>query len=574
MYAIALAALVTAVPVSLGVLAFFRRRVLRSITPEAPSTSETRPKPDSAVSASGQASRPPVAWHTLAQAATRHRAGLARLYILGGLGLAVALAGVDAIASVGQERFSPLRFFFAVICFSTPLALTVRLLFGRWKPSFVLVACQVAALLVLVGFVPLIEDDPSELAIMLSPLLALLLHPRLRAMGALATGFFTVVFTGTLVSVGVSIFLMRDSIQANILADPRLATLIGGPFRGFGPSTTLEDMVREQPAVEAFSSFVRDQGLFILQTISVLALVGILASVALGSLLFTLVARSYARKALSEQWLLIASVWLFLAVTVAVSPVGLPANLACVAVFGLGVAAGWRRLPQYEGPNVRLLLLRSFTLGERSNRLFQDLESLWRSIGSIQLVGAVDLALTTLEPHELLDFLRGRSGREFVHYPVDVDARLASFDHTRDPDGRFRVNVIFCRGDAIWKYAVDRMLIDSDCVLMDLRGFSRHRAGCVFEIRCLAESDLPFRTAFLVDETTDRGFVRETWDAATKGTSGRAHGDAFQFVTEQPFATTVSQRIIAAFSSPEAGTGRIEAEQQTEDIRTRSGPHS
>ena len=186
----------------------------------------------------------------------------------------------------------------------------------------------------------------------------------------------------------------------------------------------------------------------------------------------------------------------------------------------------------------------------------QDLESLWRSIGSIQLVGAVDLALTTLEPHELLDFLRGRSGREFVHHPTDVDARLASFDQTRDPDGRFRVNVIFCRGgDAIWKYAVNRMLIDSDCVLMDLRGFSRHRAGCVFEIRCLAESDLPFRTVFLVDESTDRDYVGETWAVAANSASGGAKRDAFQFVSEQPSDKTVSERILAAFSSPEGRHG-------------------
>ena len=239
-------------------------------------------------------------------------------------------------------------------------------------------------------------------------------------------------------------------------------------------------------------------------------------------------------------------------------------NLACVAVFGLAVAAGWRRVPRYEGPNVRLLLLRSFTLGERSNRLFQDLESLWRSIGSIQLVGAVDLALTTLEPHELMDFLRGRFGREFVHGPADVEARLASFDHARDPDGRFRVNVIFCGGDASWQYAVNRLLIDSDCVLMDVRGFTRYRAGCVFEIRCLAESGRPFRTAFLVDETTDRGFVSETWAAAAKGASGRADGDAFQFVSEQPFDTTVSERIIAAFSNPEGRHERAPAVQESE----------
>lgn len=541
--------LATAVLVSLGVLAFFRRRVRRSITPESPSTSRTMPGPDLAVSASERATRPPITWRTLNQAAIRHRAGLARLYMLGGVGLAVALAGVDVIANVGQVRFSLLRFFFAAICFSTPLAVSVRLLYGRWKPSFTLVACQLVAVFVLTRFVSQMPDDPTDVAIEVSPLLALLLHPRIRAMGALATGFFTVVFTGALVSIAASIFVMRDSIKAHILADPRFVLLTRSLYGKLPlPDTPLSDTL---------NAFLRDQGLFIGQTIAVLALVGILASVVVGSLLFLLVTRSYARKRVSEQWLLIASVWLFLAVAVAsvVSPVGLPANLACIAVFGLGVAAGWRRLPQYEGPGVRLLLLRSFTLGERSNRLFQDLESLWRSIGSIQLVGAVDLALTTLEPHELLDFLRGRSGREFVHCPADVDARLASFDQTRDPDGRFRVNVIFCGGDAIWKYAVKRMLIDSDCVLMDLRGFSRHRAGCVFEIRCLAESDLPFRTVFLVDESTDRSFVSETWAAAAKGASGDVNGDAFEFVSEQPFDRTVSERIITAFSSPEARHG-------------------
>jgi hypothetical protein len=474
------------------------------------------------------------------------------MYMLGGVGLAVALAGVDAIANVGQGRFSLLRFFFAAICFSTPLALSVRLLYGRWKPSFAIVGCQLVAVFVLSRFVPQMPDDATGAAIMVSPLLALLLHPRIRAMGALATGFFTVVFTGVLVSVAGSIFLMRDGIQANILSDPRVATL--------KHSIEATDELNARNAMFILagdSSFWRDHGLFILQTIAVLALVGILASVVLGSLLFFLVTKSYARKRLSDQWLVIASAWLFLAIAVAsvLSPVGLWANLACVAVFAFGMAAAWRRLPQYEGPCVRLLLLRSFTLGERSNRLFQDLESLWRSIGSIQLVGAADLALTTLEPHELMDFLRGRSGREFVHCPADVDARLASFDQTRDPDGRFRVNVIFCGGDEIWKYAVNRMLIDSDCVLMDLRGFSRHRAGCVFEIRSLAESDLPFRTVFLVDESTDRGYVSETWAAAAKGASGGVNGDAFEFVSEQPFDRTASERIVAGFSSPKGRHG-------------------
>ena len=557
---VVLLALATAVLSSFGVLAFFRFRVLRSITPKSPSTSMTMPGADRALSASEHATRPPIAWRMLNQAAIRHRAGLARIYVLGGVGLAVALAGVDAIANVGQLRFSPLRFFFTAICFSTPLALSVRLLYGRWKPSFAMVGCQVAAVFVLGSFVPQTPEDARDLALGVSPLLALLLHPRIRAMGALATGFLTVVFTGAFLSVIASIFFMRDTIQAHVLADPRMIALKQSfaELRTPDAQDTLPSILNTANTFGSLlDSFLHDQALFLLQTIAVLALVGISASVVLGSLLFVLVTKSYARKRLSEQWLVIASIWLFLAFAVAsvLTPLGLAANVACVGVFGLGVAAGWRRVPQYEGPGVRLLLLRSFTLGERSNRLFQDLESLWRSIGSIQLVGAVDLALTTLEPHELLDFLRGQSGREFVHCPADVDARLASFDHARDPDGRFRVNVIFCGGDAIWKYAVNRMLIDSDCVLMDLRGFSRHRAGCVFEIRCLAESDLPFRTVFLVDESTDRGFVSETWAAAAKGAGGGVNRDAFEFVSEQPFDGTVSERIITAFSSPEAHHG-------------------
>src|SRR5687768_5194254 len=86
-------ALTTGVLVSLIVLALFRRRVQRSIAPDTPSASRTGSNQDSVRSASSRAPRPPIAWHTLNRAAIRHRAGLARLYMWGGVGLAVALAG-------------------------------------------------------------------------------------------------------------------------------------------------------------------------------------------------------------------------------------------------------------------------------------------------------------------------------------------------------------------------------------------------------------------------------------------------------------------------------------------------
>jgi hypothetical protein len=312
------------------------------------------------------------------------------------------------------------------------------------------------------------------------------------------------------------------------------------------PAEVLEARLEKLPTL--FSPF--------LKTFAVWAAVGLPVSILLGGLLLFFVTRSYARKRTSDQWLVIASVWLFFAAAVApLNSLGLAWNLASAAAFVLVVRSGWTRLPRYEGPCVRLLLLRSFTLGERSNRLFQELETLWRGVGSIQLVGAPDLALITLEPHELLDFIRGRSGRYFAHSQTDVDRTLASFDYARDPDGRFRVNVIFCGGDATWQYAVHRLLAESHCILMDVRGFTRYRAGCVFEIRCLAESAVRSRVVFLVDEVTDRGFIGEIWANATKASSVEACGETatLRFVSEQHGDGGVGERIIAAFSNPEIG---------------------
>jgi hypothetical protein len=298
------------------------------------------------------------------------------------------------------------------------------------------------------------------------------------------------------------------------------------------------------PDVQAY---LIDHGAFVLERIAVLTLVGTGASLVLGVLVFALVAAAYRRKRVSDQWLLVGSVWLFFAFAVASvhSPIGVAGNVLAVVAFAVVTRAGWSRVPRYPGRCVRLLLLRSFLLGERSNRLFQRLETLWRSVGSVQLVGSVDLALSTLEPHELLDFLRGRGSREFVHSAAGVDQKLAAFDHDRDPDGRYRVNVLFCRGEATWKHAVGRLLRESDCVLMDLRGFSRHRAGCVFEVRSLAELSRP-RVVFLVDAVTDLDFVRETWSSGRAPGPGAAEG--LRFVTEEP-AESVSERIMAALSS-------------------------
>src|SRR5262245_15040183 len=70
-----LAAVAIGAPVSLGVLAFYRRRILRSMTPKASSTSRTAAEQNSALSTSERALRPPIEWRQLNRAAIDHRAG-------------------------------------------------------------------------------------------------------------------------------------------------------------------------------------------------------------------------------------------------------------------------------------------------------------------------------------------------------------------------------------------------------------------------------------------------------------------------------------------------------------------
>lgn len=51
-----------------------------------------------------------------------------------------------------------------------------------------------------------------------------------------------------------------------------------------------------------------------------------------------------------------------------------------------------------------------------------------------------------------------------------------------DIDGRYRVNRCYCH-DATWQDALQALVRFSDVVLMDLRGFQTHNAGCRYELR-------------------------------------------------------------------------------------------
>jgi hypothetical protein len=57
---------------------------------------------------------------------------------------------------------------------------------------------------------------------------------------------------------------------------------------------------------------------------------------------------------------------------------------------------------------------------------------------------------------------------------------------------------------------LSRLVHDSDVVMMDLRGFSRHNAGCIFELHELARLVPLERVVFVVDRRTDETLLAET----------------------------------------------------------------
>jgi len=165
------------------------------------------------------------------------------------------------------------------------------------------------------------------------------------------------------------------------------------------------------------------------------------------------------------------------------------------------------------------LLLRVFTRRDRrgrlesrrtdAERLFDLLGSRWRYIGPIAMIGAPDLASSTIDPDEFLDFLAGRLRDRFIVDPAEVPARLAAMDDRCDLDARWRVTELFCGNDA-WRAAVRGLMARSDLVAMDLRSFGPDNQGCIFELQALIDLVPAGRVALLVDGSTRREFLQAT----------------------------------------------------------------
>jgi hypothetical protein len=228
----------------------------------------------------------------------------------------------------------------------------------------------------------------------------------------------------------------------------------------------------------------------------------------------------YESKAFSDWQLLIDSwyvLWTFEAVQLLASTLGWHSLWALVSfpVFRGIVHAGLKhaQLERIPGANNRLLLLRVFGYQKRTEDLFDRVGNSWRFTGNVQMIAGTDLALRTIDPGDIVAFVAGRLRDLFVKQVSDVGQHLEKLHSLRDPDGRFRVNEVFCT-DLAWKPALVGLLHNTDLVLMDLRGFSHGRAGCMFELQQLMRLIPLERVFFIIDHTTDVALLKDTLQAA------------------------------------------------------------
>jgi hypothetical protein len=213
--------------------------------------------------------------------------------------------------------------------------------------------------------------------------------------------------------------------------------------------------------------------------------------------------------AIDSLWFLVAALWAFDMQL----EIGAPAFVVGIAAFAahrlvatlLWRWSRWRFRPPSARPP-RLLFLRLFAQGRRRERLLHAVSQGWRYIGSIQMIAGPDLATSSIEPNELLDFLFGRLRSQFLQRFADLELALAKLDERPDPDGRYRTTEFFCTG-AFWRQTFQRMLADTDVALLDLRGLNDASSGIRFELEQSRALIPAGRALLLVDGSTDLGLL-------------------------------------------------------------------
>ena len=466
---------VLAFGVSLGLLRFYRRAVLRSMRLRTKPAVLPPPLPasDATVVYAKTNTRNAQA---SCQRAVRGPLRAATIYACAGLAYAIVMT-VASLAASGIS-LSVGRVFVSVCPYAWPAVLAICIVATASRKAqaaivsvyFMMLGAGAAFGLTLAQIVT-VWAVPNLVTTLL--LLAFLTR-RIRAVGPLVFTFLVVAITGSQMAVSL------------VALDLEHGRWISGT---------------------AFSLGLGARSLLLLVFAS-----GFAAFALLGWIALRWIRGRYERKKITDQSLTVDAIFVFFAVVHSIFlAFGGPAwtlwGLVALALYKFVVVIGFRfgKIAILDAP--KLLLLRVFSLGRRSERMFDAIALHWRHVGSMQLIAGPDLATTTVEPHEFLDFVAGKLSRRFIDGAETFERRLGEMDLTSDFDGRYRVNDFFCH-DHAWRMVLSRLVRDSDAVLMDLRGFSPANAGCVFEIQELVQRAAPERVVFVIDQTTDERFRR------------------------------------------------------------------
>jgi hypothetical protein len=346
----------------------------------------------------------------------------------------------------------------------------------------------------------------------------------------------------------IALFMIRP-VRA---AGPLVLMIAGGVM--FGVNSLYEALEASRAFFIAFAWFLKTVGnnaVIILPD-----LVGGIVGVLVIAPVLRGLGRLYEHKHTSDQAIAVDTVYLWFAAAYGVyaaieGRVWMLSAIVAFALYKLVTFIGFRLLARAERgrPEVDILLLRPFSLGRRSELLFDHLSKVWLRIGAIHMIAGPDLVRATVAPSEFLVFLSGRLSRRFIRDQAGLRAHLEGLDLAPDPDGRHRINQLFC-GDNVWRDAMRGLAARSRMILMDLRGFSSANQGCVFEIEELVR-DVPLgRIVFAVDGTTDRGFL----DYIVEGILERLPD-----TSPNASATGIASSVISVDDSAQSRTGLLRA---------------
>ena len=180
-----------------------------------------------------------------------------------------------------------------------------------------------------------------------------------------------------------------------------------------------------------------------------------------------------------------------------------------------------------------LLLLRVFKPSERSEAFIDRFLARWRFAGPVWMIAGPDLAGAFLEPDEFFAYLGRRLHERFITNPAELPSQLAAMDNARDPDGRFRVNELFC-ANTTWQPAVLALIDRASVVLLDLREYTRHRAGTRFELEELLRRAPLHKVLVIVDANHPLDEIRQEiesiWQAIGGGSPATTGAPLLQMV--------------------------------------------